>query len=206
MVVDDHAIVRQGLCAILATDPELVVVAEAADGLEACDEALAHGPDVIVMDVSMPRMNGLEATRRILAASPASKVIALTVHDELAYVRELLNAGAQGYVLKRSAVRDLLQAIRVVARGGQFLDPELARGAQSSSAVAAAGKAVDLSAREIDVASLSARGHTQRRDRRRAVACHQDRRNAQDPSDGETGAQDPRAACAVRDLPRLALG
>jgi DNA-binding NarL/FixJ family response regulator len=99
LIVDDHAIVRQGLRSVLTSDPELDVVAEAADGFEACQQAALHQPDVVIMDVSMPRLNGPDATRRVLAGSPASKVIALTMHDELAYVRELLHAGAQGYVL-----------------------------------------------------------------------------------------------------------
>jgi DNA-binding NarL/FixJ family response regulator len=160
LLVDDHAIVREGLRAILANDWRLEVVAEASDGLDGCDQAALHQPDVVIMDVSMPRLNGPDATRRLLRASPHSKVIALTVHDELPYVRELLRAGATGYVVKRTVVRDLLQAIHIVAAGGLFLDPELARAGVSRSAIEAVGTAADLSAREIDVASLSARGHT----------------------------------------------
>jgi DNA-binding NarL/FixJ family response regulator len=160
LLVDDHAIVREGLRSILAHDPSLEVVAEASDGLDGCEQAARLRPDVVIMDISMPRLNGPDATRRVLRASPHSKVIALTVHDELPYVRELLRAGATGYVLKRTIVRDLLQAIHIVASGGLFLDSALARGGVSRRAIEEVGTAGDLSAREIDVASLSARGHT----------------------------------------------
>lgn len=160
LIVDDHAIVREGLRAILAGDPRLEVVAEAGDGLEACERAIVHRPDVVIMDVSMPHLNGPDATRRLVEASPGSKVIALTVHEELPYVRECLRAGAKGYVLKRTIVRDLLHAIDVVARGGVFLDSDLARRETSEGAIDAIGRTVDLSAREMEVASLGACGHT----------------------------------------------
>lgn len=160
LIVDDHVIVREGLRAILAGDPQLEVVAEAVDGIEACEQAIRHRPDVVIMDISMPRLNGPDATRRLLEASPDSKVIALTVHDELPYVRECLRAGAKGYVLKRTIVRDLLHAIHVVVRDGVFLDSELARSEPLRHPMDAISMTVDLSGREMDVASLSVRGHT----------------------------------------------
>ena len=163
LVVDDHAVVRAGVRAILDGDPRLEVVGEAVDGADGCAQAHALRPQIVVMDVSMPALNGAEATRRVLAASPHSSVIALTAHDEPPYVRELLRAGARGYVLKRAAIEHLVRAIHVVIDGGLFLDPALAQRPSSpvppvspdQSALAA-----DLTSREVEVASMTARGHT----------------------------------------------
>ena len=160
LIVDDHAIVRAGLKTVLAGDPEMDVVGEAADGVEACEQAEQHQPDIVLMDVSMPRLNGPDATARLLTVSPASKVIALTMHQEIPYVRQCLRAGASGYVLKRTIVRDLLNAIHVVARGGVFLDAELARSEPTRRAFDPASANVELTTRERDVASLSALGHS----------------------------------------------
>ena len=160
LIVDDHAILRAGLRAVLAGDAAMTVVGEAADGLEACELAAVHRPDIVLMDISMPRLNGPAATVRMLTVSPESKVIALTMHDEAPYVRQCLRAGAKGYVLKRTIVRDLLQAIHTVARGGVYLDPELSRGSSARTAFDPATDAVELTAHEMDVASLSALGHS----------------------------------------------
>jgi DNA-binding NarL/FixJ family response regulator len=160
LIVDDHAIVRAGLLSVLEGDAEMDVVGEAADGLEACEQAARHHPDIVLMDVSMPHLNGPDATARLLTVSPESKVIALTMHQETPYVRECLRAGASGYVLKRTIVRDLLRAIHVVAHGGVFLDAELARSKPSWRAFDPERVNAELSARERDVASLSALGHT----------------------------------------------
>ena len=160
LIADDHAIVRAGLRSVLDADPDMEVIGEAADGLDACDLAERHQPDVVLMDVSMPRMNGPDATARVLLLSPQSKVIALSMHDELPYVRQCLRAGAQGYVLKSTVVQDLVQAIHVVTRGGVFLDAELARGQSVPGVLDLAVQGVELTSRELDVASLSALGHT----------------------------------------------
>ena len=114
LIVDDYAVVRTGLRAILNNDPRLEVVGEAADGMDACTQAATLHPPVVIMDVSMPTLNGADATRKLLKVSPASSIIALTAYDEPAYVRELLDAGARGYVLKRSVIEQLVRAIEVV--------------------------------------------------------------------------------------------
>jgi DNA-binding NarL/FixJ family response regulator len=125
LVVDDQAAVRFRLRAILKRDPRFEVVGEAVDGLEACAQAATLRPEIVIMDVSMPVLDGAEATRRLLTVSPASSVIALTAHEEPPYVREMLDAGARGYVLKHGAVQHLVRAIEVVIDGGLFLDPAL---------------------------------------------------------------------------------
>ena len=102
LVVDDHAVVREGVRATLAADPALIVVGEAVDGDDACVQGAALQPDVVIMDLVMPGLNGSDATRRLLTVSPGSKVIALTLREEPVYVREALRAGVPGYVLKRT--------------------------------------------------------------------------------------------------------
>ena len=159
LIVDDHAVVRVGLRTILNSDSALEVVGEAVDGADGCTQAAALRPEIVIMDVSMPTLNGAEATRRVLAVSPASAVIALTAHDEPPYVRELLRAGARGYVLKRALVEHLVHAVHVVRDGGMFLDPALAEHATSAPPDAAV-MSVDLTSREVEVASMAASGHT----------------------------------------------
>jgi DNA-binding NarL/FixJ family response regulator len=160
LVVDDHAVVRAGLRAILNSQPQFEVVGEASDGEEASTQAETLRPQIVIMDVSMPVLNGAEATRRVLAVSPTSQVIALTAHDEPPYVRELLTAGARGYVLKRAVVEHLVSAIQVVSGGGLFLDPALAESTRSHPPPDAKVLAVDLTAREIEVGSMAALGHS----------------------------------------------
>ena len=160
LVVDDHAVVRAGLRAILDSDARLEVVGEAVDGADGCTQAAALRPEIVIMDVSMPALNGADATRRVLAVSPDSSVIALTAHDEPPYVRELLNAGARGYVLKRALVEHLVRAIHVVRDGGLFLDPALAEQPAAPAAPAPAVMSADLTLREVEVATMTARGHT----------------------------------------------
>lgn len=160
LVVDDHAVVRAGLRAILKGDPRLEVVGEAGDGIDACAEAATLRPDIVIMDVSMPTLNGADATRRVLAVSPSSRVIALTAHDEPPYVRELLGAGARGYVLKRAVIEYLVRAIHVVIEGGVFLDPTLATRPGPRAQPDAAVVSADLTYREIEVGSMAALGHS----------------------------------------------
>ena len=160
LVVDDHAVVRAGLRAILDSDARLEVVGEAVDGADGCTQAAALRPEIVIMDVSMPALNGADATRRVLAVSPDSSVIALTAHDEPPYVRELLNAGARGYVLKRALVEHLVRAIHVVRDGGLFLDPARAEQPAAPAPPDAAAMSADLTLREVEVASMTARGHT----------------------------------------------
>lgn len=160
LIADDHAVVRQGLRAILSGDPSIAIVAEASDGEDACEQAAKVRPDLIIMDVSMPRMNGAEATRQLRQRVPDAKVVVLTVHDEPPYARELLREGAFGYVLKKTVLTELLRAIRVVAQGGVFLDASLARDSSQTTSKETFQEGIQLSSREIDVASMAASGHT----------------------------------------------
>jgi two-component system response regulator NreC len=127
MLVDDHDIVRTGLKSFLETQVGLQVVAEAGSGEEAIERALEAQPDVVVMDITMPHMDGLEATRRLKALNSDCHVLALTVHEDKQYLFEMLIAGASGYITKQSAADELVTAIRCVALGNVYLQPALAR-------------------------------------------------------------------------------
>jgi two-component system response regulator NreC len=126
VLADDHAVVREGLKALVNAQSDMHVVGEAADGEEACRAAQEFEPDVLVMDLSMPRLSGAEATARVRQECPAVKVLALTVHEESLYIAQLLRAGASGYVLKRAAASELVRAVRTVAAGGTYIDPSIA--------------------------------------------------------------------------------
>jgi len=127
LLVDDHDVVRVGLKSFLQTQEGLSVVAEAANGEQAIEKALLVKPDVILMDITMPGMDGLEATRRLRNLCPESLVLALTVHDDKQYFMQMLAAGASGYITKQSAADDLVAAIFTVAQGNIYLQPALAR-------------------------------------------------------------------------------
>lgn len=127
MLVDDHEMVRTGLKSLLDTQPDFQVVGEASNGAEALDKVTQLNPDVIVMDISMPVMDGLEATRRLVASNPAAAVMALTVHEDKEYFFQMLQAGAKGYITKEAAADELVAAIRSVAAGNVYLLPALAR-------------------------------------------------------------------------------
>jgi two-component system response regulator NreC len=123
LLADDHALVRQGFRMILSTQPDMEIVGEAGNGREAVELADKLHPDVVVMDVTMPGLNGIEATRRLVASSPHTRVLALSMHKDSVYVREILRAGARGYLLKDSVDADLLAAVRAVAKGEGYLSP-----------------------------------------------------------------------------------
>jgi two-component system response regulator NreC len=127
MLVDDHDVVRTGLKAYLNTQAGLEVVAEARSGSEAIDRALQSHPDVVVMDITMPGMDGLEATRRLKEIFPECHILALTVHEDKQYLFEMLAAGASGYITKQAAAEELVAAIRSLALGNVYLQPALAR-------------------------------------------------------------------------------
>jgi len=127
LVVDDHAIVREGVRMILAKESDLEVVGEAGDGQQALELTERVRPDVVIMDISMPGMGGIEATQTVRARHPEVQVLALTMHEDESYVFQLLRAGAAGYVLKRAAAQDLVQAVRASAKGEAFLYPSVAR-------------------------------------------------------------------------------
>ncbi len=126
LLADDHAVVRQGFRLILSGQTDMEIVGEAGDGNQAVEQAEKLKPDVVVMDVAMPNLNGIEATRRLAAAAPHTRVLALSMHKDSVYVREILRAGAKGYLLKDSIDRDLLEAVRAVAKGEAYLSPAIA--------------------------------------------------------------------------------
>jgi DNA-binding NarL/FixJ family response regulator len=162
-LADDHAVVREGLKTLVNAQPDMEVIGEASDGQLTCAQVIELLPDVVVMDVSMPVLNGAQATQQLRTACPQGKVLALTVHEDKGYLRQLLEAGAAGYVLKRAAAAEVIHAIRTVAEGGIYLDPTLAgmvaRGYvhKPSSKVSGTG---ELSEREAEMVRLIAAGHT----------------------------------------------
>jgi DNA-binding NarL/FixJ family response regulator len=178
LVVDDHAILRDGICSLLAQQENIQVVGEAANGREAVEKTGVLLPDLVLMDIAMPEMNGIEATQQIKRLYPGVQVMILTQHDNREYIDPVLRAGASGYVLKRSGGRELVNAIRQVYNQGAFLEPSVARqvidsfaGAsvpskdaaeQSASSVAAFtadnGARVSLTERELQVLRLLAEG------------------------------------------------
>ncbi len=165
VLADDHPVVREGLKLLVNSQPDMRVVGEAGDGAGAWEAAKMFTPDVLVMDLSMPGVDGTEATERVRRDCPTVKVVVLTVHEERIYLTRLLRAGAAGYVLKRAAAADLVRALRVVAAGGTYIDPSVAAlvvdGAIDSEAVADETPApVPLSNRERDVLMRIAKGYS----------------------------------------------
>ncbi|MGZ4109055.1 MAG: response regulator [Actinomycetota bacterium] len=127
LVVDDHEVVRQGIKMVLETDPELEVVGEAASGEDAIDRVRELRPNVVVMDIGMPGLSGFEATRRIRQSNPDVQVLALTVHDSEAYVFQMLQAGATGYIVKRAPAVEVIQAVKRAYHGEAVLHPSVAK-------------------------------------------------------------------------------
>jgi two-component system, NarL family, response regulator NreC len=123
LLADDHAMVRKGFRLILEAQPDMEIAGEAGNGREAVELAEKLHPDVVVMDVAMPELNGIEATRRLAAFSPHTRVLALSMHKDSVYVREILRAGARGYLLKDSIDTDLINAVRAVAKGDGYISP-----------------------------------------------------------------------------------
>ncbi|MBN1341899.1 MAG: response regulator transcription factor [Phycisphaerae bacterium] len=166
LLVDDHRMMRDGLRAVIEKEAEMRLVGEAENGRKAVELTRELVPDVVVMDVGMPDMNGIEATRRILAENPDVKVIALSTHDDERYVHAILDAGASGYVLKKDASDDLLRAIEAATSGKYFLSPGITglvvrdRAPRSQETSTSAGHA--LSPREREVLQLLAEGKTSR--------------------------------------------
>jgi DNA-binding NarL/FixJ family response regulator len=164
LLADDHAVVRKGIREFLEEDGEVAVVAEASNGAEALRLVDEHHPVVAVLDVQMPGMNGIETTRRIKAAHPGVRVLILTAYDDDPYVFALLQAGADGYVLKNADSDDLVRAVKAVAKGGKVLAPEVAAkvvAQMASGKPAGAAEQVEpLTGRELDVLRLAAQGLT----------------------------------------------
>jgi two-component system response regulator NreC len=165
LLADDHATVREGVKMIINAQSDMEVVAEAADGRTAVSQTQAVKPDVVVMDVSMPRGNGLRATETLKESCPEVRVLALTRHQDDGYLQQLLRAGAAGYVLKQSRPVELLQAIRAIGAGGSYLDPAVAGkvigdyGRRRQPPPSVAGVAT-LSSREEEVLRLIAWGYS----------------------------------------------
>ncbi|MCB1153138.1 response regulator transcription factor, partial [bacterium] len=163
ILADDHKMIREGLSALLQSEADVEVVAEAQDGATAVKLAREHKPDVMIMDIVMPDLNGIDATRQIMEFAPETKIIALSMHTEKRFVTEMLEAGASGYLLKDSAFEELIRAINVVLEGKTYLSPEISGvlvqdyrrkgGAPDGRSAQAA-----LSAREREVLRLLAEG------------------------------------------------
>ncbi|MEO8199127.1 MAG: response regulator transcription factor [Gemmatimonadota bacterium] len=164
VLADDHAVVREGLRALIERQADMEVVGEAADGRTAIEVAEREKPDVVVMDLTMPILNGTKATRELMWRNPGLKVLALTVHEERSYLRELLDAGASGYLLKRVASEELVHAIRRVAEGGVYLDgrlmPDVLDRFFRIPGREDAGETKKLTPREEEVFRLIAHGHS----------------------------------------------
>jgi DNA-binding NarL/FixJ family response regulator len=160
LLADDHALVRQGFRLILETQPDMEVVGEAADGREAVELAQRMAPDVVIMDVGMPEMGGIEATRRLARCCPRAAVLALSMHKDSVYVREILRAGARGYLLKDAFDRDLLAAVRAVARGEGYLSPAVSEAVLSDYRRSVSDPLDLLTSREREVLQLLAEGKT----------------------------------------------
>ncbi len=163
LIVDDHAILREGLKALLKSEPDIEVVGEASTGREAIKLIRQLHPDVVLMDISMPDMTGLEATQIIKKGYPEVKVIALTVHESEIYLKRMMQVGADGYVVKRAAAQELTEAIRRVVRGGVYIHPDIAKPLVSELTRAQPAKKEQkeqLSEREWQVLRLIALGYT----------------------------------------------
>jgi two-component system response regulator NreC len=162
LLADDHAVLRAGLRALLAAQGDLEVVGEASEGAEAVRLCQALRPDVVVMDIGMPGVSGIDATARIKRDLPGTKVLILSMHDDRGYLRQVLRAGASGYVLKKAADTELLAAIRAAARGEVFLDPSLAKALVDEVVEPRVTGAEPhaLSDREQEVLRLLTHGHT----------------------------------------------
>jgi len=160
LLADDHAVVRQGFKMILAEQPDMEIAGEAANGREAVELAEKIKPDVVVMDVAMPELNGIEATRRLAASAPHIRVLALSMHKDSVYVREILRAGARGYLLKDSPAQDLLAAVRAVAGGEGYLSPAVSSAVLDDYRKHVTNPIDLLTSREREVLQMLAEGKT----------------------------------------------
>jgi len=170
LLADDHEVVRRGLCALLRGQPEWEVCGEASNGREAVEKALKLNPDAVILDVGMPTLNGLEATRQIVKAKPQIKILILTLHDSDQLVQEVLNAGARGFLLKSDAARELVTAVEALRNNKIYFTPKVAsmvlegylrRNENGGSAHATSGRS-RLTPREREIVQLLAEGKSSR--------------------------------------------
>lgn len=165
LITDDHGVIRAGLRALLKDIPEIEVVGEASDGLDLLEKVGKLKPDIVLMDLSMPSMGGIEATRQLARIEPKVRVLILTVHEDEGLMKEVVRVGAAGYIIKRAVEDELIHAIRVVARGDMYVHPSMTRNLfkPPDSATSAIGSDVEaLTAREVEVLRLLVRGCTNR--------------------------------------------
>ena len=164
LIVEDHAIVREGFRRMLELEGDLEVVGEAQDGRQAVEMVKRLRPDVVLMDVAMPMLNGLEATRQVIKTIPATKVLILSAHGDLAYVTNAMESGAAGFLLKQTSATELYQAIREVHKGKTFFGPSISKrfdhfDPPSSGRTGMIKKAAELTSREMEVLQLVAEGN-----------------------------------------------
>lgn len=164
VLADDHVVVRQGIKAVLERESGFSVVAQASDGLQACELVEQHAPDVLVVDLMMPALNGLDVTRQVRKRFPRTQVVVLSMHSNEAYVLEALRHGAVGFVLKESGDTDLVRAVRHAATGQRFLSPPLSDRAIQAYAERAESSQIDpyqsLTTREREIFQLMAEGYS----------------------------------------------
>lgn len=164
LIAEDHQTVREGIKLLVAAQPDMEVIGEAGDGEEAIELTKKLQPELLLMDVSMPRMNGLKATKKLRSIQPDLRILTLTRHTDDGYLRQLIAAGANGYVLKQSAPEQLITAIRLVAHGEAFLDPSLTQrvlGGYAGGMTPLRGeRSGDLSSREEEVLKMIAQGYS----------------------------------------------
>ncbi len=166
LIADDHAVVRAGLRALIHDEPELNLVGEATGGVEAVEMTRQLVPDIVLLDISMPDLDGIQVTRQLRQAESPARILILTVHEDEGLLREALKAGASGYILKKAAESELISAVHVVMRGDLFVDPAMMRSllggsAQDENALTRAG-IEPLTRREVDVLKLIVQGYTNR--------------------------------------------
>lgn len=165
LIVDDHWVIRAGLRALLNSTPDIEVVGEASDGYEVLEKIDTLQPDIILMDLSMPNLDGIETTRQVMKKAPSMKILILTVHEDEGLLREAIKSGASGYIVKRAAESELNTAIRAIKNGNMYVHPTLTRALMRDISPVTEPTMVpleELTPREVDVLRLLARGYTNR--------------------------------------------